>query len=63
MTERAEIAQAADTAAAEWVKNPTAPKPQNPYDAVLQPHMHAAWRAGFERSLLAHSAPEGEGSA
>lgn len=64
ITSREAIATDADDRAKWWVKNPHQPVPRNPYDANLQPEHFQAWRASFERYLLAYSAPEGvEGGA
>jgi hypothetical protein len=58
---REAISEQAREAARAWVANPKLPKPANPYpfgsDAAK------AWKADFERWLLAESAPDGEGSA
>jgi hypothetical protein len=54
---RATIAWHADEAAAAWVRDPQGPKPQNPFDANVQPEHHRVWACDFQRQLLRHSAP------
>jgi hypothetical protein len=53
---REEIARDADLAAAFFVAG--GKKPRNPFDEHVRPEAHAAWKAAFERYLLAHSVPD-----
>lgn len=59
---REAIARHAEAAAARFAAAPTgAAEPANPHP--IGSDAAAAWKACFERYLLAHTAPEGEASA
>ncbi len=55
---REAIARSADEAAEAWARNPDGPKPQNPFDAIVQPEHHRVWACDFERQLVRHSCPD-----